>query len=57
MPHINGFNWEGGGLQMFVTDVNHAKRWDCGGSESDKSQERTDLLSAGTGLIYRAGKL
>ena len=29
----------------------------CGGSESDKSQERTDLLSEGTGLIYRAGKL
>ena len=29
----------------------------CGGSESDKSQERTDLLSEGTGLIFRAGKL
>ena len=29
----------------------------CGGSESDKSQERTDLLSGGTGLMYRAGKL
>ena len=29
----------------------------CGGIESDKSQERTDLLSEGTGLIYRAGKL
>jgi len=29
----------------------------CGGSESDKSQERTDLLSESTGLIYMAGKL
>ena len=29
----------------------------CGGSESDKSQERTDLLSESTGLIYGAGKL
>ena len=32
-------------------------RISCGGSESDKSQERTDLLSEGTGLIFRAGKL
>ena len=33
------------------------KRGRCGGSESYKSQERTDLLSEGTGFIYRAGKL
>ena len=29
----------------------------CDGSESDKSQERTDLLSGSTGLINRADKL
>ena len=29
----------------------------CDGSESDKSQERTDLLRDSIELIYRAGKL
>ncbi len=36
-------------LKFFLCgeDIKH-----CGGSESDKSQERTDLLSGRTGLNY-----
>ena len=43
-------------VYFIVVKLLFAKKKDCGGNESDKSQERTDLLSEGTGLIHIQGR-